>query len=262
LGPREGKPVIYDWKWHYNLGGFGLWIVLVLALVFVRENRNWRVLWVFLPLGIVSMMWLGFIECMDVGSRETEMFGGLCQSGAFCITILWLLGHKVGRGNRIVTFILALVAMSIVGFVGIASYCGLELSGDMAVFVIVLALAMVTLVMGLVLAGWSCRRRFGGLRFCLWLLVWTLIACIMNILIVSAVMWVVAPPPVSVSEVLAQIGIFVLVLGLCVYSANLPYVLLGLASRFFRKRLYALAGVRPVADAHGMSEECGGQDGK
>jgi hypothetical protein len=247
LGDKEGKPVVYDWKWYYNLPGLGLWIVLAAALVFVRENRDRRVLGILLPLGILNLVWSGFIGVLGGDSRVAGMFNGLFMSLTVGISVLWLLAHKLGRRNYILTFILSVLVMSLVGLVGVLSCFELSFSQELGAFVMILAIAMFTTVTGLVLAGWSCRRRYGGVRLCVWLFFWTMVASAVDLLIYMVVMYYATQGQIPLSLMLGQLVVVMLVLGLCIYVINLSFVILGFISGFYRERLYALLNLQPVA---------------
>jgi hypothetical protein len=216
----------------------------------VRENRDRRVLGVLLPLGILNLVWSGFIGVLGVGSREAGLFGGLFMSVTIGIAVLWLLAHKLGRRNFIMTFILSVLVMSLVGLVGLVSYCGLSFSQELAGFVIILSIVLLTIATGLVLAGRSCRRRYGGIRLCVWLFVWTMVASAVNLLIYMVVMYFVSQGQIPISQMLGQLVMVMLVLGLCIYVINLSFVILGLISGFYRERLYALLNLQPVAVTH------------
>jgi hypothetical protein len=40
VGPRDGQPVVFDWRWYHYLPGLPVWIVVFVVLLLLR--RAWR----------------------------------------------------------------------------------------------------------------------------------------------------------------------------------------------------------------------------
>ncbi|NIP54597.1 MAG: hypothetical protein GWN67_21165, partial [Phycisphaerae bacterium] len=80
LGPKEGKAVIYNWKWYYNILPLSLFFTLILLLVFVRANRTPRAWLIFVPLLIVNLLWSIFLKVLGAGSVQTSIFSVLFHS--------------------------------------------------------------------------------------------------------------------------------------------------------------------------------------
>jgi hypothetical protein len=247
LGDKEGKPVVYNWKWYYNLPGLGLWIILAAAFVFVRENRDRRALAILLPLGILNIAWSLFMDLLGAPSQVKGMFNGLFMSLTIGISVLWLLAHKIGHRKCILTFILSVLVMSLVGLVGVMSSFELTFSQELGAFVMLLAVAMLTTVTGLVLAGWSCRKRYGKVRLCVWFFAWTIVASTVDLLIYMIVMYNVTGGRIPISHMLSQLAKSILLVGLFIYVINLFFIILGFISGFYRERLYALLNLQPVS---------------
>ena len=104
LGPKEGKAVIYNWKWYYNVLPLLLLFTLVLLLVFVRANRTPCAWLIFVPLLIVNLLWSLFAKVLGVGSADTAVFSVLFHSYVVGIAALWLLGHKIANRSRFYNF--------------------------------------------------------------------------------------------------------------------------------------------------------------
>ena len=68
LGIKEGIATIYSWKWYYSMPALGLWIVLALAILLVRENRYPRVLLIFIPIFLVRLLWSQFLLILGAPS--------------------------------------------------------------------------------------------------------------------------------------------------------------------------------------------------
>ncbi len=175
-----------------------------------------------------------------MGSTDTEMFGMMFNSLVVGITILWLFAHKLGNRNRFVTFLLAFAVMAVLILVGAIFYYGLEFSQQTGMAVILLAMSALVMLLGFVLAGRQCRNRYSGLRFVLYLALWTVAACLASMLVFYLTVFIIIQQaPVPISTVLPMALIVGLILGACLYVIVFPYMILALSSSFFRERFYA-----------------------
>jgi len=239
LGPSDGVAVIYNWKWYYSVPALMLWAVLVLAIVLVKANRNPRALLVLVPLLIVNLLWSIFKKAVGFPSAQAEMFNMLFYSLTVGIAILWLLAHKLGNRSRFVTFLLAFTIMAFVSLTGAISYGGLELSQQTVVALILLAILVFAMLLGFVLTGWWCRKRYRPVSFMLWLAVWIVAANIVTMLVVDSIVFIIQRVSVSISTVLLFVPVVGAVLGAFLYAVVLPYMILALRSSFYRQRFYA-----------------------
>jgi hypothetical protein len=243
LGPKEGAPAIYNWKWYHSTPRLALWVLLVLAIVLVKANRNARALLILVPLLVVNLLWLGLRKVVGFPSSSIAAFDQLIVSLTLSITVLWLLAHKLDKGNRFVTFLLAFGVMAALGLLAAVSYSGLEFTKETVMLAILFAVLAVAMLVPFALAGWSCRRRYTGVVFMLWLLVWTVAAGVATVLAYVAIVVIVATisgfsPHFSIS-MLAPVLVTGVVVGLCLYVIDVPYMLLVLCTPFFRERFYA-----------------------
>ncbi len=239
LGQKEGTAVVYNWRWYYSIPGLALWVVLIAAFIFIKANRNPQALLILAPLLILNLLWLAFKKVMVLGSADIEMFGMVFNSLVVSITVLWLFAHKLANRNRFVTFLLALALMAVLGLVGAISYCGLTFSQQTGGEVIILAMLALAMLLGFVLAGWQCRNRYSGLRFVLYLALWTVAACLASTLVFYPIVFIIQQVPVPISTVLLVALIVGLAFGAFLYVIVFPFMILALSSSFFRERFYA-----------------------
>jgi hypothetical protein len=258
LGPKDSDATVYEWKWYYSTPALMLWAVLLLAIVLVKANRNPHALLVLVPLLIVNWLWLILKKMLGFRSADAEMFNMLFYSLTVGIAILWLLAHKLGNRSRFVTFLLAFTIMAVVGLAGAISYGGLEFSQRTVSALILLAILVFAMLLGFVLAGWWCRKHYSGLRFMLYLALWTVSASLVGMLVIYSIVFIVQRVSISISEVLLIVPVVGAVLGAFLYVVVLPYMILALRSSFFRERFYAClrlksmpatAGAVPNSDA-------------
>jgi len=88
LGSKENMAAIYNWKWYYNTPGLLLWIVLILAIVLVKENHDPRALLIILPLLVVNLLWFGFTKLLSFPSSVRLHYDSIVASYAIGIALL------------------------------------------------------------------------------------------------------------------------------------------------------------------------------
>jgi len=247
LGPKDSDAVVYEWKWYYNAPSLALWALLVLAIVLVKANRNRHALLILAPLLIVNLLWSIFKKAVGFPSAQAEMFNMLFYSLTVGIAILWLLAHKLGNRSRFVTFLLALAIMAVVGLAGAISYGGLEFSQQTVATLMLLAILVFAMLLGFVLTGWWCRKHYSGLRFMLYLALWTVSASLVSMLVVYSIVFIVQRASVSISTMLFFVPVVGSVLGGFLYVVVFPYMILALRSSFFRERFYACLHLKSMS---------------
>ncbi len=255
LGQKEGTAVVYNWRWYYNIPALALWVVLLGAIVFVKANRNPRALLIVLPLLVVNLLWFGFVKLLNFPSITRAEFGPLFASYTVGFAVLWLFAHKLRNRNRFVTFLLALIIMIVVGLVGLASYSTGEFSEQTVVFLMFLAILALAALVGFVLAAWRCREHYNGLRFILWLGIWTVIGSIVSLLFFMGIMFiVVGNVRDNLTSMLPQVLVMGLVAGLLLYVINLSFMIFGLNVSFFRERFYACLRLKSMPTTTGQAD--------
>jgi hypothetical protein len=261
LGAKESSAVTYNWKWYYHIAGFVLWVVLISALLLVKANRNRRAWLILIPLLIVNLLFLIFKQILPFSAADAERFNMFFDSLTIGVSLLWLLGHKIGGRSGFTTFLLALVIMAGVCVVGTASYGMTEFSPQTWSILTLFAVSVFSMLLGFVLSGWRCQKRFSRLRFMWCLAVWVVAVCMAGMLVLYAIMMI------SVSNFslsLAKLAIVVFTtgmgLGLFLYVMLFPYVILALRSSFFGERFYACLRLKSMAGAAGPAAESGSPD--
>ncbi|UCG57037.1 MAG: hypothetical protein JSU70_19505 [Phycisphaerales bacterium] len=248
LGPAHSEPVFYYWTWFHSIPSLALWVVLALAIVLVKANRRAQALLILVPMLIANLLWFGFRKANGLGDLDEEVFTMLLLCFVTGISVLWLLGHLIGNRNRLVTFLLAWAIMATVGLVGVVSSDVTETLDDTGFAVLILVMAALAVLAGVALAGWCCRKRFGGPRFTLWLGPWTVVASVVfAVLLGVTVAFVKGVLTSYIVEILLVVMWIGLISGACAYAFVLPYVILALCSSFFRDRLHACLQLKSMA---------------
>jgi len=221
-------------------------------MVTVRANRNPRAWLILIPLLAVNLLWTLLKKIMPFPSSAMSMFDQLFVSLTMGISIVLLFGHRIGNRNRFVTFLLAMVLMAGIGIAGAISYSGLAFSPEVLGAAVVFAVLTLAMLLAFVFAGCCCRKRYSGLRFMLWLAIWTVGACTVIVLGYLGIMMIVFSimgsdiPGGLISALLVALASS-LGLGGSLYVIILPFMILTLRSCFFRERFYACLRLKSMA---------------
>lgn len=235
LGPTEGARAEYTWNPLVNLIGLAPWLVLVGLLVGLRENRHWQALWIVLPLIGFRLLWAGLARLMDAPSEAVTLFAILIDCLLIGFAANWLLAERIGNRNRFVTWLLAWAIFGAVFGVALASFGVRIYLGQM---VIILGVTAAVVMVSFVLAGFACRRKFGPVRFSLWMALWVLLTTVTMIL--SVILIPVVMSGISVTDMLAQVAVVSLVYAGIVIGGLLPFEVLLFVNRFWRRRFEAV----------------------
>ena len=236
LGIKQGTATIYPWKWYYSMPALGLWIVLALAILLVRDNREARVLLILVPIIFVRLLWSLFIPILGIPSSVQVVFGVFIDATVIGLAVLWLLAYKLGNRNRVVSFLLALIVLLAVSAIAVVSYQAWSLGVTLRVMA-VQVLQLVIMLLGFVLASWCCRKRYGPKRFMLWLALWTIVISLVWMFIFFLILVRPSVDELSkqIPEVLGGSSIFAII----IFILNLPFMILAFVCRFYRERFYA-----------------------
>jgi hypothetical protein len=238
-----------------------LWVILFGAIILTKANRNPRTLLIILPLLAVNLIWFGFVKLLNFPSLTIMQFNLLFNSFTVGITLLWLLAHKLGNRNRFITFLLALIIMIVISIIGQATNG--KFSEQTIIFLSFIIFLSLAVLISFVLAGWRCRTNYNGLRFILWLALWSIIASLAAMMIFMVFAWIVQRPPINMlKSILLQALIMGLVTGLLLYAINLPFMILAFYSPFFRERFYACLRLKsmPTTTAQADADRPGEQN--
>ena len=235
---KEGTATVYPWKWYYSISALGLWIVLALAILLVRSNRDPRILYIFIPIVLIRMLWSRSEPILGAPSEVLEVLRVLIDALVVGMAVLWLLAYKLGNRNRFVSFLLALVVLVAATIVAIVSYQAWSSQAAFQIFIIQ-AMGIVTMLLVFVLTGWRCRKRYGPWRFMLWLALWTMVVSIVGMTTFFLIVEGSSDPAEELIRQMPQVLLVGSIFAVYIYMLNLPFMILAFASPFFRERFYA-----------------------
>lgn len=258
LGANEGEVVVYDWKVYYSALGVLPWLALIIAFVIPKDNRNFRVLFILISLIIVFIFWRLFIEMLPkMMSSDTIQFGTLFQSLVIGLTILWLIAHKLKDFSGLAKFVIALGVMMVMSFLGTLS---IFTDFDYQVPLILALFAFMTSAMlfGFAVSGKFCGKQYRPITFILWLGLWLPLCCVFAMIGFIAIGMIITRSVPPTEALLLQLPIVGLFFGLFLYVVNLPFMILGFASPFYRERFCECLNLKPkaVTPEQGNIEPC------
>jgi MFS family permease len=251
MGPHEGQASLYEWRWQYSAPALLVWLALIAAMAGIKANRDRRTFWILIPLAIVNLLYLLLKKVTSMPSSSAIQFDLLFQSLAIGVMLLWLVAPALGRYPGVRRGLVAFVLLMVVAALGMLSY-GSAPPDETTIFLVLLGFLALVLVLALIAATRSCRRVYRPGHFMAWLAVWMALGGAIGMLGSYVVILGVlssGPDASQLPLVILMAGLMGLVLGLCLYVLNLPFMLLGFASPFFRTRLQACLNLRRPEDA-------------
>jgi hypothetical protein len=87
LGPSEGAPVSFQWRWYYHAPSVGLWVLIVFLLVLLKRTHTARAWLILIALVLAVVLW------------QMEGFSPLFVSLGAAWIIIWLMGHWLPGGR-------------------------------------------------------------------------------------------------------------------------------------------------------------------
>jgi hypothetical protein len=244
LGPSQGQATVFPWKWYYGAQGLLVWAVLGLAMVIPKANRDRRVLLILIPAAVAVAAWSLFARALHMPSSQQYQFDWLVDSLVVAIAVLWLLAPGLGRLPVAGRFLCSLFLMCAVAVVGVVSSFASS-SPEAVILPIFFGLFAMLLLLSLTAAVQQCKKRYGPFRFLLRLAAWIVIGAVALVYGYIVVVSLSSGTPLPRAQLFASFGLIGLGLGASLFLCTLPYMVLGLASPFYRDRMQACLGLPP-----------------
>lgn len=242
LGPKEGAPITYYWNPVYGVIGILPWLLLLLAFLLLKENRHWQALWIVLPAAVFRLLWAGFAALVNIPSSASSLFVCVIDCLLIGFVLNWLLAERIGNRNRFVTWLLALLVYGLAFGVSLINLgTGME-ALQVSIFI---GLTVGILLVSFALTGWTCRKKFGPVRFSIWMAVWVLLITSVFFMGVAAIQAMMAH--FSLMMMLLEVLMAVLVYATILIVGLLPFEIVLFVNSFWRKRFEAVFGLKPKA---------------
>lgn len=235
---------MFNWKWYYNLPSLLLWVVLLGAIIFIKENHNRRVLLIFIPILIVHLILYGLLKLLNAPSSAGVQMGTLITSYTIGLAVLWLIAYKLKQFRTIVRFFVAFGTMMVISLLGILSIYS-DFQSETFLIITLFFFMTIVMLLSFAVSGKLCGKKYRPIVFMLWLCLW-LQLCSVIAMTGFAGIGMVIMQSVPSKEAFIQIPIAGLFFGLFLYVVNLPYFILGFVNPFFRERFYACLNLKSM----------------
>jgi hypothetical protein len=245
LGQQQGEVTSFDWKWYYSVPGLAIWLALIPAFVIPRANRNIRVLLILVPLAIVNLLWLIFMKFAGMNSTDAQEFSIIFNSMAVSVTVLWLIASLFANFRGAIRFLLSFATIVVVAGLSTLSY-STEISKETAIFLNLFLFLALTMLVAVTLSRRFCGGKYRPVRFMLWLAIWMLLVSVIATFGFIIIGSIIMSARLEFSAAMLMFTLAGLIFGLCLYMLNLPFMILGLVSCFFRERFCACIGLKPM----------------
>lgn len=263
VDPFVGRPALYYWPWYWHLPSLGPWLLLALAVALPAANRHRHALLIFVPLLILGLLWERVTTRTGMPSAGRAQFSFLGEFLATGLALLWLNADKLGRLRGPARLAAGLGLLLLADLMVIPSYWG-SFPGRTGMFIVFTAIMGIVLLVALTLTRRLAHQRYRPLHFLLWLAVWSIVGSIAGAAAFVGVLTLSHLHDIpGLQALIVEIVVAGLVLAVCLYAVNLPYLLLMFTSPFFRRRFQVWLGVEsllPQAQAANPEGLCSGRN--
>jgi len=218
----------FQWLW---IAAFLVWLLLVLAFILFKENRNFSALWIVVPIIVVYLMWeliaLLFADQLFNFNKST-VIGQIIG-----LSIVFLLGDRLSKLKWPVLFGSSLLIIIATGFIGMLSNNNIYFEGLDTSTVTTVCGAAVVILLALTLTARQCHQKFSKSRFLLYMLLWIFVVQIVISLLGSIIGFGI--------DVLIQYFVWflwaILIQTIVNYLITLPFWILALTNDLYNQRL-------------------------
>lgn len=233
--------MVVAWKWYYHAGSAPLWLLIVLLVAALAENRQRQAWLIFVPLAVVALVGKMLPRVTGAPTETAEWFSIATVSAAIAWAAVWLLGRRLAARRGIGRFIAAIVVLLAVGGLSSLLCVGPDNAEDLRGLFVAHGVASVVLLLGMMRAGRSCRDEFHRGRFMRRLFSSMVLAALIPVLLVLTLSVLVGG--IEATRILIaviQLATMSLVAAGTLYLLNLPFLLLAFNSAFYNARFHAL----------------------
>jgi hypothetical protein len=230
--PLKADPVYFHFSPFYHIAGCIYLLPVVIAFL-LRENRTRAALLILLPMLLVWGAWRGFAAAVGIPDEAMTLFSAIVISLLCGFGTVWLLAERIGNRHRFTAFLLAGVTMLLCMALMAAEIQTPRYRMQLALLAV---MCVLILLGGFVFAGVLSRKKFGPVRFSVWLGLGLLLTSFLVLGSVTAVqvyryfelrlLWI--------------IGVQILIITLVFFLLMLPFLVLFFVNGFWRQRFAAI----------------------
>lgn len=236
LGPKEGTPGFYQWRYPQIAPQLIPWLGL-LVLLTLKPNRSAKAWWVWVPLACVAgLAWATPAILEELSGPDAGFVRPVFLAVGVGLAAMWLLAAHLADKHRFLAFLGLVAGGAAFGALAFTSWHDWEDDWLMAIPLLIWLGAWIAVsAAGLSLAGWSCRRQYRPSRILLWLVAWLGAAstglCAPFLLFAGC----------SGEEVqMAEVGAGLAFMTLASFLMLLPFLILSFTNDFYCQRLKGL----------------------
>jgi hypothetical protein len=232
-GPIAGSTFTSDefphlqWLW---IAGLLVWLMLLLAFLLLKDNRNLHALWIAVPiitvylvLELVSLLWQGAFSMIDKSIAINQIIG---------LSIVFLLGDRLSNLKWPALAGSAFLIIIATGFIGLLAKNSIYFEGVDTSTITYICGGAFFILLALSLTSRSCQKMFSKKRFLLSFLLWLSLSQFIITVLIVIVVWGV--------DIIVQFYMWILmiIIGqiLINYLITLPFWILALTNNFYIQR--------------------------
>ena len=233
-GPIAGSMFTSDefphlqWLW---IAALLVWLLLVLAFILFKENRNLKSLWIVAPIILVYLIW----ELLSLLFQD--QFSNIDKSIAINqiigLSIVFLLGDRLSKLKWPALFVTSLLIIIATGFIGLLGKNSIYFDGLEMSTITTICGGAIFILLALLLTSRSCHKKFSKTRFLLFILMWLIIVQFGVSVLVIMALWGV--------DIFVKYYVWILMLivtqTLVNYLITLPFWILALTNSLYNQRL-------------------------
>jgi hypothetical protein len=229
------------------------WFALILAIGIFKENRDYRIFYLLIALLAVNLIWYLFKTVTDSAISSTVIeFDVTFQSFSIGLAVLWLTMHKFSDYNGLTRYFLGLAVMTFVLFLSIRSTYPNYSTKTAQIFSLCFFIS-IFMLFGFSLTGKYCKKQYRPKTFILWLALFMPvcgIAAMIGYIIFECIVTNSFPDPI----VLIMVLVSGFISGILIYALNVPFLIMGFVSPFFRERFCNILRLKPVDEIDVLDE--------
>ena len=257
LGPRDGPPVEFDWRFQWILLlPYASWLILAALLLARRENRTWRICWLIVPVALFLAGCEILPPLFGASGRYRFVLMSFLGAPVCGLACVWGWGNWIASRSRFLTFAKAALWMLPVSILCALCLAGFETKEEATIGLVLVVHNSLAVLGALSLAGIFCGGRYKPRRFSLWLPV-CMVLCtpILLVIAIGNSVQVGSPDLFSLARDILKGAVGGAIGALALWVVTLPFLVLAFSSSFYRERFCAVCHL--TRDERQAEETCG-----
>jgi len=214
-----------------------LWLLLVLAIVLLKENYKLQVLWIALPLAIALGLWFLLRSILSPDMVNTMGIGPVIVSIIVGLALLFLVGEKIGKYKWYFSYLIAIFILLVTVYSGTVGASAGRLDAETKISLMTSLYWGGALLLALTMTALNSRKFYSNKRFMAFFLLWAVVSQIIFLFIYAGMNWgFVTAILGKLTTIIMVISIMGGIFGILLYIFTLPYWILMFRSRLYNER--------------------------